>query len=81
MRQRCLAGTPYSFPSECLRFPKNIYPLVADKVGRNLDAKEDTGPKKQVGTRAAFQMFQNKVDRGTTQSVTTLKTKLQNTIT
>jgi len=52
------------------------------ELGRNVDGeKKDANAGKQAGTRAAFQMFQNKVDKGQVTNQTTLATKHQNTIT
>ena len=47
-------------------------------VGKNLDEQKATGPVKTTGTRAAFSMFQNKVETGQTKAQTKLQTKHQN---
>mmetsp|Transcript_8461 Transcript_8461/g.24185 ORF Transcript_8461/g.24185 Transcript_8461/m.24185 type:complete len:355 (-) Transcript_8461:84-1148(-) len=47
-------------------------------VGKNLDEQQGTGPQKTTGTRAAFSMFQNKVETGQNTNQTKLKTKHQN---
>jgi len=64
----------------------NNYPRLFERtgngwvVGRNLDQKQ-TQAKQAAGTRAAFQMFQNKVEKGEDEtSGTVLQTKHQNGI-
>lgn len=47
-------------------------------VGKNLDEQKATGPAKTTGTRAAFNMFQSKVETGQNSARSTLKTKHQN---
>jgi len=52
------------------------------KVGRNLDEQKAAGPAKTTGTRAAFNMFQSKVETGQAGSsaMTNIKTKHKNLV-
>lgn len=65
----------------------SCYPVLFTNNGgqwtydRNLDAKKEATKKKASGTRAAFAMFQNKVDKGQDKAVANLETKHKNSIT
>ena len=48
------------------------------KIGKNLDEQKVSEGNKAVGTRAAFNMFQSKVEVGQNDNVTKLNTKHQN---
>jgi len=48
------------------------------KIGKNLDEQKVSEGNKAVGTRAAFNMFQSKVEVGQNENVTKLNTKHQN---
>jgi len=64
----------------------NFFPRVFTKgangwtIGKNLDEKKAAGPAQTTGTRAAFNMFQTKVETGSDTVATSLNTKHQNFI-
>ena len=73
VNENTLVGAGHNF------FPRTFVKDASGwRVGKNLDEQQGTGPKKTTGTRAAFSMFQNKVETGQNTNQTKLKTKHQN---